>query len=357
MSSVKSKGRSQQWGPRRRLREPLFIMQEAIRAYGALKLSNDLSLSSLQSIKEHFAKPSRSYYSLAALSRRAHLDDTVRAEAYKLLFPLRVLLEERIVDALRSVDRPMDTVLKVGCKSFFGKSIKQGLSIRYPLSTCVPTSHCGGRCYAHDGRDRDYQRVFRGALNGFVGLHYEGHPEDRAEILSRLSKQIDEVIALSRTEALAAAEDGYIRSARIRFSHVGEMAATPNFANDLARAIKTRAPDVSCVIYTRHPDAASLDAALFVVNFTVDGINDKRVEFLPANARLVSSSWDGKLFPEAVVNFLEHHVEKSSKSLGSGVACPVTENHKEMPTCDSARCERCFVRLPSEILESRSSCK
>jgi len=44
-------------------------------------------------------------------------------------------------------------------------------------------------------------------------------------------------------------------------------------------------------------------------------------------------------------DFLEHHVEKSSTSSARGSVCPVTVNHKSTPTCDSARCERCFVQF------------
>lgn len=347
MTAAQAIGANQKWGPRQRSREPSLIIQEAVSAYSDLKCRQGVSLSSLHLIREHFAPPSRAYYALAALSRRAHLDDKSRAGAYKLLFPLRALLEKRLIETFQRMGRPLDVVLSFGCKSFFGNSIKQGVSIRYPLSTCVPTSRCGGRCYAHDGRDRDYQRLFRGALNGLVGLHYENNPEDRGAILSRLSKQIDEVIALSKSDAVGATRVGYSRKPRIRFSHVGEMAATPTFANDLASAINSRDPDISCVIYTRHPNAARLAVEHFVVNFTVEGPDDKRIAFQPAKSRLVSSSWDGSIFPKADVNFLEHHVEKSSSSVGQGSVCPVTANHKATPTCDSARCERCFVHPSS----------
>jgi len=355
MSAETSRLTKPKWGARRRSRDPSAVMREASIAYDDLRLSRELLLPTLQSVKDHFLKPSRSYYSLAALSRRSQLDNHLRAEAKMLLFPLRALLEARIIAALQRLDSPLDVVLKAGCKSFFGKSIKQGISIRYPLSTCVPTQLCAGACYAHDGRDRDYLKVFRGALNGLVGIHYEKHPHDRPIIIRRLSKQIDEIIKLSREEALRAKRDGYGRSPRIRFSHVGEMAATPIFSNALASEIKSRAPDVSCVVYTRHPEAAKLDTQLFVVNYTVDGISDARIRFLPINARLVSSSWNGEVHPEAAVNFLEHHVEKMSKPLGRGSLCPVTENHKKTPTCDSARCDICFVQPPINTADNEES--
>lgn len=326
------------------MREASLVLRDAVNTYHELKASQAGLFPSMDGLKVHFERPSRAYYALAAMSRRAHLDAETREEAYKLLFPLRALLETRIIEALQKFRNPLDIVLTFGCKSFFGKSIKQGVSVRYPLSTCVPTLQCAGRCYAHDGRDRDYQRLFRGALNGLVGLHYESNPDNRQLIISQLSKQIDEIIALSRSEASSAAEGGYKRKPRIRFSHVGEMAATPIFANDLTAEIRRRDPEISCVIYTRHPEANRLDMATFVVNFTVEGANDKRAKFRPVGSRLVSSSWDGQIFQEADVNFLEHHVEKSSTSSARGSLCPVTVNHKATPTCDSARCERCFVQ-------------
>ena len=347
------------WGTRRRMREASLILQEAVKAHSELKDEKPEQFLSIECMKRHFKTPSRAYYALAAMSRRAYLDNEVRKNSLKLLFPLRSLLERRILTALEMIGSPIDIVLLHGCKSFFGKSIKQGVSIRYPLSTCIPTERCAGRCYAHDGRDRDYQRLFRGVLNGLVGIHYENNPDDRALIMSKLSREIDEVIALSRAEAITAAAGGYQRAPRIRFSHVGEMAATPIFANDLAAEVRRRAPELSCVIYTRHPQAIRLDSASFVVNFTVDGADDKRAAFIPRGSRVVSSSWDGTIHTDADVNFLEHHVEKTATMNGVGRICPVTMDHKITPTCDSARCEKCFVRnhsLRLNKLLSHNSC-
>jgi hypothetical protein len=127
------------------------------------------------------------------------------------------------------------------------------------------------------------------------------------------------------------------------------MAATPEFANALAREIGQRAPDIRCVIYTRHPSAKLFDTKVFIVNFSVDGEGDARVSYKPASARLVSSSWDGKLLEGAEVNFIEHHVEKATKPSGKGQSCPVTLNHDVTPSCDSARCEKCFVVPLSQL--------
>ena len=62
-----------------------------------------------------------------------------------------------------------------------------------------------------------------------------------------------------------------------------------------------------------------------------------------AGARIVNSAWDGEVYVGAEVNFLEHHVEKAAVSKGDGSICPVTANHKQTPSCDLARCQKCFV--------------
>ena len=137
--------------------------------------------------------------------------------------------------------------------------------------------------------------------------------------------------------------ESYKRLPRIRFSHVGEMAATPEFTNALAREIKKRDPRAQCVIYTRHPKARLLDPTLLVVNFTLEGTDDARLKHVPASARIVNSAWDGIIYDEAEVNFLEHHVERAATSTRAGSICPVTANHKQTPSCDLARCQRCFI--------------
>ena len=121
------------------------------------------------------------------------------------------------------------------------------------------------------------------------------------------------------------------------------MAATPEFTNALALEIKKRNPKVQCVIYTRHPKAKLLDINLLVVNFTLEGAGDVREKFVPQGARIVNSAWDGNINEAAEINFLEHHVEKSTIAKGGGSICPVTANHKVTPSCDSAHCQKCFV--------------
>jgi hypothetical protein len=337
------------------MREPASVLQEAEECLVKLKSYAPKPLDSVPAIRNSFVSFGRSYYSLAALSRRKVLAVDVRAAAMDRLFALRSLLEKQMLAGLKC-SAPNTNVLGYALKSgFFGKSIKQGVSIRFPLATCVPTTLCGGRCYAHDGRDRDLQRVFRGVLNWYVADVYEnGDDITKCAVMEALSNSINDAIAAAQAECRLVASQGYSRRPRIRFSHVGEMASAPNFTQALAKEVRRRAPEVACVIYTRHPSAKLLIGDELIVNFTVDGKDDSRVELKPRGARLVSSSWDGKLVEEAEINFLEHHVEKSSKPTGQGQCCPVTLNHHVTPSCDSARCEKCFVpaakQLPRQLI-------
>lgn len=326
------------------MREATDVVRESDVCLDRLKAFQPIVLESVPAIRNSFTEYGRSYYALAALSRRKTLSDEIREHAMSRLFALRAQLEQRMLESLKFSASYVDIVAYAARTTFFGRSIKQGVSIRYPLASCVPTKLCGGRCYAHDGRDRDLQRLFRGVLNWYLGDHYEhGDGSARRAVMASLSKAIDEAINAARSESKTSAHQGFERSPRIRFSHVGEMAATPQFANALAYEIGQRAPDVRCIVYTRHPSAHLFDPQLLIVNFTVDGHGDSRISFKPKRARLVSSSWDGKLLEGAEINFIEHHVEKSATPSGSGQSCPVTLNHDVTPSCDSARCEKCFV--------------
>ncbi len=96
------------------------------------------------------------------------------------------------------------------------------------------------------------------------------------------------------------------------------------------------------VIYTRHPNAATLDSSLMAINLTIEGKDDKRQKFAPVGSRIVNSSWDGNVVEDVAVNFLAHHMEKASQASGTGHVCPVTADHRNTPSCDSARCDLCF---------------
>jgi hypothetical protein len=335
------------WGVRRaRMRPPSEILQEADHEMELLFARKPSFHNSLALLRDEFMTVSRSYFSLAAMTRRVDLNNDVRETSMSRLFRMRSTLEKALLDELRFNAEPLSVLSNATNVSFLGKSKKQGVSIRYALASCVPTSSCGGRCYAHDGRDRELLHIYRGVLNYYVGIEYEnGDSERRSMILKLLAKSIDSGVLAALEDQREAASSGYKRFPRIRFSHVGEMAATPDFTNALAGEVKRRDPRVQCVIYTRHPKAHLLDTELLVVNFTLEGAGDVRKKFVPSGSRIVNSAWDGEVYEGAEVNFLEHHVEKSSASNGKGSICPVTANHKQAPSCDLARCQKCFVPI------------
>ena len=292
-------------------------------------------------VKLSFASACAGYYALAAASRRKHISQADQHAAFSLLFWVRSTLEATILGHVAACKDIEEAALT---DSFFGRSSKQGVSIRYPLHSCVPTKDCGARCYAHDGRDREIHLLFRGVLNYWVGSTYEGSSTlVRARLMEKLKQLAHKATATALAEAAQAGAAGFARPARILFSHVGELVATPIFANDLARAVKAIAPEIECVVYTRHPDAALLDPMLFTVNFTLESGSDPREKYIPPHSRIVGSAWDGIPIPSADINFLEHHVEKHVASTQGGRICPVTIAPKQTPSCDSARCVACFV--------------
>jgi hypothetical protein len=332
-------------GVRRRSREidPGTELARAQELLQILKSQGVACEPNLKSLKQRYSGHCRTYYTVAAISRRKVLDHNIRSALLSVLYSLRAQIELRILDDLRSVADQSGVWKEATGRSFFGFSSKQGVSIRYPLASCIPTADCGARCYGHDGRDRELHLIFRAALNYFCGNSFEhGSAEERAQIMQRLSPAIKWAVHSAMEDQRTAAKEGFMREPRIRFAHIGEMVSTPNFANSLASAIKRCNPEVACVVYTRHPKCSSLDPALFRINFTIDSADDKRRRFAPAYARVVSSAWDGDVSPEADVSFLEHHVEKGSSRRGTGFVCPVTADHSSTPSCDSAKCDVCF---------------
>ena len=328
--------------------DPSVVIIRAREGITRLKSISPQIASDVPDLKRLFSQDCRLYYTLAAISRRKNLDLVLRTKSLNLLYPLRSAIEHAILTSLPKVEDQKGLWRDATSKSFFGVSAKQGVSIRYGLSSCVPTKNCAGRCYGHDGRDRELHLIFRSVLNQFVGIQYcIGNEFRRAQILKDLSRAIDHAIGSSRLDSESANNrEAFSRNPRIRFSHIGEMAHTPDFTNALAFEIKRRAPDINCVIYTRHPSASDLVPDFFVLNFTIEGDHDKRRKYAPLNSRLVNSSWDGILSSEAEVNFLEHHVEKSTIPVGNGKVCPVTVNHITTPSCDSAKCDLCFRDHP-----------
>jgi hypothetical protein len=331
------------WGPRRLNRDPTDVLAEAEASFRSIASGGLKHYGSVEAMRADFRSPAKAYFTLAAMTRRRVLAPAFREAGHTLLFRFRARLEDRICSSLRFNEASLDLLRYACSESFFGFSSKQGVSVRYPLSTCRPTDRCGAGCYAHDGRDREFSQIFRGALNGYAGSEYESGDEPRrTEIKRLLSRAIDKAVAAAHADAQQAAAGNFVRAPRVRLSHVGEMAATPDFTNMLAREMKTRLPSIQCVIYTRHPWSKRLDPSVVNVNFTIEGSSDPRRSYAPAFARLVSSAWDGEVVLEAEVNFLEHHVEKSWSARGAGNVCPVTVDHARYPSCDTAKCTKCF---------------
>jgi hypothetical protein len=212
-----------------------------------------------------------------------------------------------------------------------------------PLSTCSPTRLCAGACYAHDVLDAVPASVVRGAVNGIIAERFEhGHQDSRQAILARLQLQTQRAIcaALQEVRALGL---GWTRRPYIRFSHVGEIAAFPQFANALAHQVRQLSGgEVDCVVYTRHPRARDLDPGLLVINFTLDKSSQARKSWAPPRARIVFSAFGGELSPEAEVNFLEHHRWFHASPSGTGTVCPTTLPETKARRCDAVRCDRCF---------------
>ena len=325
--------------------DPLQVLSDARSRLSSARTWASPDARDVQSLKVHYAAICRTYYTAAAVSRRRELAPQVRQDLMAILFSFRSKIETNLLDEFKRL-ADQDEILKMAASGFFGASAKQGVSIRYPLSTCSPTKACGARCYAHDGRDRELHLIFRAALNGYLGSCYEsGDSSLREKIFALLSPSIAKSIKAALADQQSAKEAGYKRQARIRFSHIGEMSRHSEFTNALAADITRREPQIQCVIYSRHRDSANLDRKLFVINFTIDNDRDPRRKYAPDGARLVSSAWDGNLSSFASINFLEHHVEKGSEANGEGVSCPVTASHKEKPSCDVARCQACFARV------------
>jgi hypothetical protein len=178
-----------------------------------------------------------------------------------------------------------------------------------------------------------------------------GSEIERAKIVNLLLPQVRTAIRKASVDALHA---GFQRRPRIRFSHVGEVAAFPNFANKLARMVRDESNgDVDCVIYTRHPNAKLLDPDLFLVLFSLDESSEDRRRFIPSTAKIVRSAFGGNISETVDVNFLEHHRWSHLEPVGSGRICPATAPFTEVRTCDACKCDFCFT--PKLItLEMRS---
>lgn len=290
-------------------------------------------------VQRAFYAELRDYFALCCIGRGS---SQFRLRAERVLFSKRVILEnwiERSVESLiTSEPGTFDEILKQGS---FGASKKQGVSLRFPLSSCQPTKLCGNLCYAHDVLDAAAPAVVRGVLNGVVAKRFEREDRGgRERILDAWGKHVTRAVQAALLESEGAR---YSRKARIRFGHVGDGAEFADFSNAIGRLVIQRSNgQVVPVIYTRHSSAVALDPSVFVVNFTLDPTSADRASMVPKGARIVFSAFGGVTSENAEVNFLEHHRFTHVAQVGSGRVCPATEPATKERSCDAVKCDRCF---------------
>lgn len=302
-------------------------------------------VSRVPDLRTAFGNDLRRYFALAALSRSTTAPAPMVSEALTLVFRVRVLLEQAVAAAFHEIcERDGLPTLGLRHQSLHGYSKKQGVSIRMPLSSCVPTKACAASCYAHDALDAAPASIVRGAINGGIAALYErADAALRTRLLAELHRPILRMISAANRDAKAAASV-FMRRPRIRFAHVGEFSAFPGFANALARHVRDHSGgEVACVVYTRHPNASLLDPDLFLVLFSLDESSEDRRRFAPPTARVVRSAFGGRVTDSVDVNFLEHHRWSHLEPIGSGKICPSTAPETKERTCDACRCDFCFT--------------
>jgi len=284
------------------------------------------------------------YFRLCAISRAKRTPDDERRVADDALFRTRTVLEHSLIQSLPSWPHVDPSTISRLASRFFGVSKKQGVSVRMPLTTCMPSALCGSGCYAHDVLDAAAPAIVRGAINGWLAEGYEsGNSTSRQIILDSLASPVARAVRAAVRETEQLPKD-FTRRPYIRFSHVGEIVAYPQFANALAQSV-ANASDlaVDCVVYTRHKKAAEVNPRLWVMNFTLDPASFDRRQWAPANARIVFSAFGGVVSDAAEVNFLEHHRHAHLPIVeGTGNVCPATLPDTQTRTCDACKCKMCF---------------
>lgn len=286
---------------------------------------------------------SAGYRVAAGYASRKRIPESQREVIRKRLFEARVRIERSLEATIEHhVLSGEWSIRELTARSVLGFCKKQGVSMRLSLSTCVPTTLCGGRCYAHDGRERVTPTILSGCYNTVVCRLWERGLVPDAALLSHIRRAVD---LAGRDQTFARDEYGFSRRPRIRLAHVGELAAFPKFANWLAAQIEREGRgEVDAVVYTRHPGIAELDTAKMTVNLTLDRASRKRRAWARPGVRVVWSAWNGDLEKEVDINFLEHHDhDLHAVPKGGGSVCPVTAAKAEERFCDAYRCCRCFV--------------
>jgi hypothetical protein len=319
-------------------RHTLLQWADTFKPLGLISVSTPIS----KCFKTAAEQDLRNYWGLARTARNLTVDEGIRTKAHGKLFLIRTKMEKWFVDsALEAVRTGAISPVHLLDGTVFGCSLKQGVSFRLPLSSCQPTPHCAGGCYAHDGLDASITTVIRGSLNGAFAQHYEeSDSRKRPELMKVFSIPLKKAIHDSSRDSQ---QSSFKREARIRMSHVGELTAYPAFANAIAGMIHDLSNGkVKCIIYTRHKDAKLLDPKLFVINFTLDDASLNRRSWAPESARIVYSAWQGQIRDDVGVNFLEHHHLAHTASNGSGKICPATRPETTDKTCDGVKCDFCF---------------
>jgi hypothetical protein len=299
-----------------------------------------------RSIYENFNENLKNYFRLCALARSTTALPSLKSSALLDVFPVRSLIERSIISTIEDAELPrIEKISGILKNNFFGFSKKQGTSLRMPLNSCHPTRLCASGCYAHDVLDAAPLAVIRGAMNGWLAETFEKQDSiDRTLILKELEPHVKSAIRNANKELLSL-PSGFKRRPFIRFSHVGEIVAFPDFANALAGLVtKLSNGGVDCVVYTRHKNVSKLDTTLWVINFTLDPSSMNRKSWAPDYARIVFSAFGGVTSRVAEVNFLEHHRHgHTPKTAGTGRICPATAPETRVRTCDACECNRCFV--------------
>ena len=309
-----------------------------------------VSVVTSKALLEFFGEDLKNYFRLCALARSTTAIPSLISSALQDIFAVRSLIERSIIRSIEGAEvRLLEKVSGILENNFFGFSKKQGTSLRLPLNSCNPTKLCAPGCYAHDVLDAAPFAVIRGAVNGWLaGTFEKGDAETRSLILKELLPHAKSAIRNAYKE-LSTLPNGFKRRPFIRFSHVGEIVAFPDFANALAGMV-TKLSDggVDCVVYTRHRNVAKLDPSIWIINFTLDPSSMNRKSWAPDHARIVFSAFGGVTSKVAEVNFLEHHRHgHTPKTAGNGRVCPATAPETIVRTCDACECNRCFVKPAS----------
>lgn len=285
----------------------------------------------------------QNYGRLCGLARRR---TDPRDLASGTLYKVRVNLEKAIME---DVGNRKDWIRIALGGDVFGHSSKQGVSFRLGLESCQPSRLCRDRCYAHDGRDAAPVTVRRGALNSLIARNWDSWNH---LLFNELQPHIGKAVRSAWRESKATS---FARQSRIRFSHVGDIAAYPAFANCIAWNVRHHATleggaEVICVTYTRRREAAKLDPNLWRVVFSLDASSLDRAKWIPAGALRAWAAFDGKANPDCDVSFAEHHgpTRMAIHHYGMNIlqgrtafVCPSTRIGYPHG-CDNNCCDACF---------------